>query len=172
MACVHGLNGRPDLNAEHCVLTAFHDEAGRWAVRFTSGEEVRIKTANLKHPTPPVPTVTLLDLGHDMHAALVQSVGITYGLPALCAVAVHDFIPVLDVPKPVVGLVLSLLAMKLAKAINPPAAAYAAALSGSGTTFGAVLTGPGTLGAVVLIVVQQVYFKITDTISGTKAKKA
>ena len=93
-------------------------------------------------------------------------------LSALCAVAVHDFIPVLDVPKPVVGLVLSILAMKLAKAINPPAAAYAAALSGSGTTFGAVLTGPGTLGAVVLIVVQQVYFKITDTISGTKAKKA
>ena len=87
VACVHGLNGRPDLNAEHCVLTAFHDEAGRWAVRFTSGEEVRIKTANLKHPTPPMPTVTLLDLGHDMHAALVQSVGITYGLPALCAVA-------------------------------------------------------------------------------------
>ena len=63
-------------------------------------------------------------------------------------------------------------AMKLAKAINPPAAAYAAALSGSGTTFGAVPTRPGTLGAVVLIVVQQVYFKITDTISGTKAKKA
>ena len=61
-------------------------------------------------------------------------------LSALCAVAVHDFIPVLDVPKPVVGLVLSILAMKLAKAINPPAAAYAAALSGSGTTFGAVLT--------------------------------
>ena len=28
-------------------------------------------------------------------------------LSALCAVAVHDFIPVLDVPKPVVGLVLS-----------------------------------------------------------------
>ena len=26
-------------------------------------------------------------------------------LSALCAVAVHDFIPVLDVPKPVVGLV-------------------------------------------------------------------
>ena len=52
------------------------------------------------------------------------------------------------------------------------AAAYAAALSGSGTTFGAVLTGPGTLGAVVLIVVQQVYFKITDALSGTKAKKA
>ena len=51
-------------------------------------------------------------------------------------------------------------------------AAYAAALSGSGTTFGAVLTGPGTLGAVVLIVVQQVYFKITDALSGTKAKKA
>ena len=41
-------------------------------------------------------------------------------LSALCAVAVHDFIPVLDVPKPVVGLVLSILAMKLAKAINPP----------------------------------------------------
>ena len=93
-------------------------------------------------------------------------------LSALCAVAVHDFIPVLDVPKPVVGLVLSILAMKLAKSINPPAAAYAAALSGSGTTFGAVLTGPGTLGAVVLIVVQQVYFKITDALSGTKAKKA
>ena len=35
-----------------------------------------------------------------------------------------------------------------------------------------VLTGPGTLGAVVLIVVQQVYFKITDALSGTKAKKA
>ena len=35
----------------------------------------------------------------------------------------------------VVGLVLSILAMKLAKAINPPAAAYAA-LSGSGTTLG------------------------------------
>ena len=93
-------------------------------------------------------------------------------LSALCAVAVHDFIPVLDVPNPVVGLVLSILAMKLTKALNPPAAAYAAALSGSGTTFGAVLTGPGTLGAVVLIVVQQVYFKLTDALSGTKAKKA
>ena len=33
-------------------------------------------------------------------------------------------------------------------------------------------TGPGTLGAVVLIVVQQVYFKLTDALSGTKAKKA
>ena len=62
VACVHGLNGRPDLNAEHCVLTAFHDEAGRWAVRFTSGEEVRIKTANLKHPTAPVSAETLAKL--------------------------------------------------------------------------------------------------------------
>ena len=32
-------------------------------------------------------TVTLLDLGHDMLAALVQSVGVTAGLPALCAAA-------------------------------------------------------------------------------------
>ena len=49
VACVHGLNGRPDLNGQHCVLTAFHDDAGRWAVRFMSGEEVRVKAANLKH---------------------------------------------------------------------------------------------------------------------------
>ena len=86
----------------------------------------------------------------------------------------HDFIPVLDVPKPVVGLVLSILAMKLTKALNPPAAAYAAALSGSGTTFGAVLTGAGHVrGAVALIhVVQQVLdFKITDALSGTKARR-
>ena len=71
VACVHGLNGRPDLNGQHCVLTAFHDDASRWAVRFMSGEEVRVKPANLKHspataatsevpsetasPRPPVP---------------------------------------------------------------------------------------------------------------------
>jgi len=51
VACVHGLNGRPDLNGQHCVLTAFHDDAARWAVRFMSGEEVRVKPANLK-PSP------------------------------------------------------------------------------------------------------------------------
>ena len=95
-------------------------------------------------------------------------------LAALVAVAVHEFIPVLDVPKPVVGLMLSILAMTLAKALNPPAAAYAAALSGSGTTLMSVLTGPGTLGALVLIVVQQVYFKAADAVSGggAKSKKA
>ena len=49
VVCVHGLNGRPDLNGQHCVLTAFHDDASRWAVRFMSGEEVRVKPANLKH---------------------------------------------------------------------------------------------------------------------------
>ena len=69
VACVHGLNGRPDLNAEHCVLTAFHDEAGRWAVRFTSGEEVRIKTANLKHPTAPVSAETLAKLASGSESA-------------------------------------------------------------------------------------------------------
>ena len=62
VACVHGLNGRPDLNAEHCVLTAFNDDAGRWAVRFTSGEEVRLKAANLKHPTAPPSPETLAKL--------------------------------------------------------------------------------------------------------------
>ena len=62
VACVHGLNGRPDLNAEHCVLTAFNDDAARWAVRFTSGEEVRLKAANLKHPTAPPSPETLAKL--------------------------------------------------------------------------------------------------------------
>ena len=62
VACVHGLNGRPDLNAEHCVLTAFNDNAARWAVRFTSGEEVRLKAANLKHPTAPPSPETLAKL--------------------------------------------------------------------------------------------------------------
>jgi len=69
VACVHGLNGRPDLNSEHCVLTAFQDEAGRWAVRFTSGEEVRIKTANLKHPTAPVSAETLAKLASGSESA-------------------------------------------------------------------------------------------------------
>ena len=62
VACVHGLKGRPDLNAEHCVLTAFNDDAGRWAVRFTSGEEVRLKAANLKHPSAPPAPETLAKL--------------------------------------------------------------------------------------------------------------
>ena len=38
-------------------------------------------------------TVTLLDLGQDLLAALVQSVGVTAGLPALCAAAAsHRFL--------------------------------------------------------------------------------
>ena len=27
IVCVHGLKGRADLNGQHCVLTAFHDDA-------------------------------------------------------------------------------------------------------------------------------------------------
>ena len=69
VACVHGLNGRPDLNAEHCVLTAFNDDAGRWAVRFTSGEEVRLKAANLKHPTAPPSPETLAKLASSGESA-------------------------------------------------------------------------------------------------------
>ena len=58
VTCVHGLNGRPDLNGQHCVLTAFHDDASRWAVRFMRGEEVRVghraSSASASHE--PVPT--------------------------------------------------------------------------------------------------------------------
>ena len=74
VACVHGLNGRPDLNGQHCVLTAFHDDASRWAVRFMSGEEVRVKPANLKHSpataaTSEVPSETASPRPSVPHAA-------------------------------------------------------------------------------------------------------
>ena len=54
--------------------------AAEWVIIPTAAEQSESGEAS-------APIVTLLDLGHDMHAALVQSVGITYGLPALCAVA-------------------------------------------------------------------------------------
>ena len=62
IVCVHGLNGRADLNGQHCVLTAFHDDAGRWAVRFVSGEAVRIKAVNLKHDPTNLSQETLSQL--------------------------------------------------------------------------------------------------------------
>ena len=47
---LHGLQSREDLNGEHVRLESWFPPQGRWAVKVTSsGEQIRVKPANLEH---------------------------------------------------------------------------------------------------------------------------
>ena len=48
-ATFSGLKGRPELNETTCELLKFDTATGRWQVRLSSGEAIRVKAENL-HP--------------------------------------------------------------------------------------------------------------------------
>ena len=162
------------MNAAEVKSAVFARGMPRRHARRARGEQIRLREVRVQGRLPARrPLACLLFCMPTAPASQPKTVIISHAiavLSALCAVAVHDFIPVLDAE-----------ARRRPGAVHPrDEADQGAEPAGRGLRGGAVgqparywavLTGPGTLRSRAHRR-PAVYFKITDALSGTKAKKA
>ncbi len=48
VVCLHALHSRPELNGQGCTVVSFDDPSGRYAVRLTSGECIRVHWSSVR----------------------------------------------------------------------------------------------------------------------------